>query len=365
MTIGFDAKRAFQNFTGLGNYSRFVIEALLQYEPQNQYFAYSPKKNASVHFSENLKIQTPKSKILSSIWRSWLIINDLKKDNINIFHGLSNEIPFQIRQKKIKSVVTIHDLIFERYPELYPAIDRFFYQKKFRYACQNADAIVAISQQTKRDIIDFYQIPAERIVVIYQDCQEIYKNIFPEKDNKILEKYHLSKPYILCVSSFSERKNQKRLVEAFRMLGLKDFELILVGNQSNYSDEILENIHQKGDKNIHILDGVPSADLPTLYQQSSLVVYPSFFEGFGIPIIEALHSGVPVVAASGSCMEEAGGKATLYANPLDTNDLAHKMQEILSNEFLQKKLIEEGKTQVKKFTPQNIAHQLNELYLSL
>ena len=299
------------------------------------------------------------------MWRSWLINKDLKRDKIDIFHGLSNEIPFGIKKSGVKSVVTIHDLIFLRYPELYPAIDRFFYQKKFRYACENSDAIVAVSQQTKDDIMEFYKIPSERIKVIYQDCQSIFRQNTPPNPPQLgglKEKYNLKKPYIICVSSFSERKNQKRLIEAFQKLNLKDYELILVGGKSKYRTEILNDSPSgvRGD-----FFNVPSTDLPALYQGATLSVYPSFFEGFGIPIVEALHCGVPVVAATGSCLEEAGGEGALYANPLYVNDLADKMNQVLTNETLRKELIIKGQKHIKQFSAERIAGQLIELYEGL
>lgn len=361
MRIGFDAKRAFNNHTGLGNYSRFVIEALLKYAPQHEYLAYTPKPPRD---NNRLKLspKLPTTLMGGGLWRSWLINNDLKKDNVDIFHGLSNEIPFGIRKSGVKSVVTIHDLIFVRYPELYPAIDRFFYQQKFRYACENADAVVAVSQQTKDDIMEFYKIPSERIRVIYQDCQSsFHQKVDNQSILTIRSKYSLDKPYIICVSSFSERKNQKRLVEAFQELGLKDNELLLIGGKSKYAEEIIQNSPQ----NTRISYGVPSADLPALYQGSSLCVYPSFFEGFGIPIVEALHSGIPVVAATGSCLEEAGGDGALYANPLDVNDLADKMQQVLTNDSLRNDLILKGKEHIKQFSAENIAGQLIQLYREL
>lgn len=365
MRIGFDAKRAFNNHTGLGNYSRFVIEALSRTQWGSlESLLYTPKvKNLAWlnSFDHNFVIKTPSVKV-GGLWRSWLINNDLKKDNVDIFHGLSNEIPFRINKSGVKSVVTIHDLIFMRYSELYPAVDRFFYQQKFRYACENADAVVAVSQQTKDDIIEFYKIPAERIRVIYQDCQSsFHQKVDNQSILTIKSKYSLNKPYIICVSSFSERKNQKRLVEAFQQLGLKDYELVLVGGKSKYADEIT----QKFPKNTKILYGVPSADLPALYQGASLCVYPSFFEGFGIPIIEALHSGIPVVAATGSCLEEAGGEGALYANPLDVNDLADKVRQVLTNDSLRNDLILRGKEHVKQFSVENIAGQLIKLYQEL
>jgi glycosyltransferase involved in cell wall biosynthesis len=362
MRIGFDAKRAFNNHTGLGNYSRFVIEALLKYASQHEYLAYTPKPPRDNKAGLTLPPKLPTTLMGGGLWRSWLINNDLKKDNVDIFHGLSNEIPFGIKKSGVKSVVTIHDLIFLRYPELYPTIDRFFYQQKFRYACENADAVVAVSQQTKDDIMEFYKIPSERIRVIYQDCQEIFHPSATLRVREdILKKYSLHKPYIICVSSFSERKNQKRLVEAFQQLGLKDYELVLVGGKSKYAEQILIN----SPLGVRGVFGVPSTDLPALYQGASLCVYPSFFEGFGIPIVEALHSGIPVVAATGSCLEEAGGEGALYANPLDINDLADKMRQVLSNDSLRNDLILKGREHVKQFSGEQIAGQLIELYKEL
>lgn len=361
MRIGFDAKRAFNNYTGLGNYSRFIIESLLKYAHEQEYLAYTPKPPKDKMFGKKLAIKTPSS-VGGGLWRSWLINNDLKQDKLDIYHGLSNEIPFGIRKSGVKSVVTIHDLIFLRYPELYPFIDRFIYNKKFRYACENADAIVAVSQQTKDDIMEFYKIPSERIRVIYQDCQEIFHpSATLTVREEILKKYSLNKPYIVCVSSFSERKNQKRLIEAFQLLDLKDYELILVGGKSKYSEEIVKASTQ----GVRLLFGVPSSDLPALYQGAALFVYPSFFEGFGIPIVEALHSGVPVVAATGSCLEEAGGNGSLYANPLDVSDLAVKMRQVLTNETLRNDLVLKGKEHVKQFSGERIAGQLVELYKEL
>jgi glycosyltransferase involved in cell wall biosynthesis len=379
MRIGFDAKRAFNNQTGLGNYSRFIINALLKYAPEQEYELYTPKppnpQRGNLFENEDLlKVKTPPLGV-GGLWRSWLIVNDLIRDNVDIYHGLRNEIPFRIKQSGIKSVVTIHDLIFLRYPELYPAIDRFFYKKKFRYACQNADAIVAVSQQTKDDIMEFYKIPSERIRVIYQDCQEIFfpstgtpaASLRERAGEGLLRKYSLQKPYIICVSSFSERKNQKRLIEAFQSLHLKDYELVLIGGKTKYAEEILNSISPplgvgSGAGGIKLLFNVPSADLPALYQGASLCVYPSFFEGFGIPIVEALHSGIPVVAATGSCLEEAGGEGALYANPLNVNDLADKINQVLSNESLQKEMVLKGQTHIKQFSAECIAKQLIDLY---
>jgi glycosyltransferase involved in cell wall biosynthesis len=360
MKIGFDAKRAFCNNTGLGNYSRFVIEGLLKYFPQNEYFAYSPKLSDR---DIGIKGTTPKKKLL---WRSWLIKNDLQRDNIQIYHGLSNELPFGKMPLGIKTVVTIHDLIFERYPKLYPFFDTLIYKIKFRRACQNADAVVAVSQQTKRDIVDFYGINPAKIHVIYQDCDVAFQEkSSTEHLENVREKYQIKKKYILSVGTIIERKNQAILVAAFHQLNLSNYELILVGGHSKYQDQIENYIKENNIQHVKILNKVPFQDLPAIYQGSELFVYPSFFEGFGIPIVEAIHSGVPVVAATGSCLEEAGGEGALYANPLDINDLSDKILQILANKALKKQLVEAGQKHVRQFSAERVAKQLNELYQNL
>ena len=360
MKIGFDAKRAFHNNTGLGNYSRFIIEALLKYFPENEYFGYSPKlSNKEI----GIKSTTPKNKLL---WRSWLIKNDLQRDNIQIYHGLSNELPFGKMPSGIKTVVTIHDLIFERYPRLYPFFDTIIYKIKFRKACKNADIIVAVSEQTKCDIVDFYGTNPDKIKVIYQDCDEAFQEkLSDEQIEKAKEKYQIKKKYILSVGSIIERKNQGSLAAAFHKLNLSNYQLILVGGRSKYQNQIEKYIQENNVQNIKILNKVPFQDLPALYQGASLFVYPSFFEGFGIPIVEALHSGVPVVAATGSCLEEAGGAGALYADPANIDDLADKILSVLVNKNLQNQLIEAGRKHIQKFSAERIARELNEVYQNL
>ena len=225
---------------------------------------------------------------------------------------------------------------------------------------------MAVSEQTKRDIIDFYGINPEKIHVIYQDCDVAFQEkLSAEHLENVKVKYQIKKKYILSVGTIIERKNQANLVEAFHKLNLSNYELILVGGHSKYQDQIEKYIKNSEITNVKILNKVPFQDLAALYQSSELFVYPSFFEGFGIPIVEAIHSGVPVVAATGSCLEEAGGEGALYANPLDISDIADKILQILANKALKKQLIEAGQKHIKQFSAERVARQLNELYKNL
>src|SRR5829696_3916129 len=178
MNIGFDAKRAYHNGTGLGHYSRTLIRSLAEYFPQHQYFLFNPKPTDLFHLNgKNIHEVLPSKllhKTLSSVWRSTWIKNDLEKNEIDIYHGLSNEIPFDIQKSGLRSVVTIHDIIFEHYPEQYSRIDVEIYKRKFRYSCEHADKIIAISEQTKKDIIEFYKTREEKITVCYQSCNPAF-----------------------------------------------------------------------------------------------------------------------------------------------------------------------------------------------
>lgn len=366
MQIGFDAKRAFNNTTGLGNYSRFILDALTHFAPQHQYVAYTPRTNVEVYRFPTVFTPSLPS-VLHSWWRSYGVVRQLRKDHIQLYHGLSNELPQGLAKAGIRSVVTIHDLIFLRYPALYPATDRFFYGQKFRAACQQADRIVAVSEQTKRDMVAFYQIDPNQISVVYQDCHEQFrKPISAILATQVATKYQLQKPYVLCVGTIEARKNQLRLVQAFAEANLPEVELILIGGKTPFQTEIENYVQQKGlQKRVRIFNKVPFEHLPALYQQARIFAYPSIFEGFGIPIVEALQVGVPVLAATGSCLEEAGGTGALYANPLDVSELTSKLSQLWQDDTLRANLCQNGQQHVQQFNAQRIANQLVTIYQSL
>lgn len=375
MKIGFDAKRAVQNFTGLGNYSRYLIEIMYRFYPENEYILYAPHIHTNPQFNRLLtrctKLYCISPKGLwtkfRSLWRSFGIVQNIQKDHIDIYHGLSNELPLNIRTaKNTKSIVTIHDLIFLRYPQCYPLIDRLIYTYKFRKACQDADAIVAISQCTRRDIIHFFGIDAHKIKVIYQGCDDSFTHsATEEKKKEAKEKYHLPARYILYVGSIEERKNALIAVEAMNEVP-EDIHLVLIGKRTDYTNRIENFIKDNQlEKRVHLLHNVTFQYLPAIYQQAEIFVYPSRFEGFGIPIIEALHSGIPVIAATGSCLEEAGGPDSIYIHPDDKQGMTEAINFLLHNPEKRKYIIEQGKKYVTRFTEKKQAEELMALYRSL
>jgi glycosyltransferase involved in cell wall biosynthesis len=371
MKIGFDAKRALGNSTGLGNYSRYIIEMLSEFYPDNEYVLFAPKRNGhprlqTIRSRSNVRFVYPAGihRFFPSLWRSRGVAQDIASNGINIFHGLSNELP--VRTPGVKTVVTVHDLIFLRYPQFYKPIDRAIYRFKFRSACRSADRIVAVSECTKRDIVSFFHIPEEKIDVVYQGCNPVFSTV-PDRETvkRIAVKYGLPPVYLLNVGSIESRKNLLLIVKALKRLPA-EIHLVAVGKSTPYRTEVEKYATRYGlSSRLHVFDNVPTGDLPALYRMASVFVYPSFFEGFGIPIIEALTSGTPVVAATGSCLEEAGGPHSLYVDPNDEVDLSAKIISILNDSNLAARMYEKGTEYVRRFSDAKLAAALMKVYTEL
>lgn len=371
MRIGFEAKRLFNNFTGLGNYSRFVVKALVDHFPEHHYTLYSPKVKPHVDtkaFSVNPKllVRTPpkwvKGSGFGSFWRSVNLGNIAFREGAEILHGLSNELPVT-KPKGLKTVVTVHDLIFIRYPELYKRLDVAIYKKKLIRACASADKIIAISEQTSRDLQSYLDVPQERISIIYQGCNSIFKNDTSAQERKrVAKKYNLPNRYVLSVGTLELRKNALLALKALARLPA-DVSLVLVGRATSYQATLNNFIESNSLKSrVNFIHELDFTDLPAIYQLSEVFIYPSRFEGFGIPIVEAIHSGVPVIAATGSCLEEAGGPSGIYVNPDDDEALALEIKKLLEDEAIRNEKIREAKSYVERFEPQKIANDLISTY---
>lgn len=373
MRIGYDGKRAVQNFTGLGNYSRYVVQSLSAFAPENEYWLYAPVHRENQQLSSMVaesrgmvSVHYPSHWLwrgMTSLWRVGGIRRTLKRDNIQLFHGLSNELPLTIhRVREVKSVVTVHDLIFLRLSHCFSLVDRLIYNYKCRYACKHADHIIAVSECTKRDIIHYYGIPADKISVIYQGCSSLYAcRVGKDKRKEVMRSYRLPERYILSVGTIEERKNALAIVKALEYLP-DELHFVLVGRPTAYIHQLKEFMTKAGlQDRVHFLHGIPSDDLPAIYQSAETFVYPSVYEGFGIPILEALHSGIPVVAATGSCLEEAGGEHSLYVRPYDVEGLAAAIART-QEPSLRATMIEEGLKWAQRFTEEQMARETMECY---
>jgi len=382
MNIGYDGKRAFQNKTGLGNYSRSLLSILNRYFPQLQYTLFAPKKTNLFDIDSYHNFQTiqPRNffyKKLPSLWRIIGIVKQIDQAHLDIYHGLSNELPKNIEKLNIKTVVTIHDLIFERFPKTYHLDERYTHRWKIKRACKIADAVIAISEQTKNDLIELYGVSPQKITVCYQSCNPIFEKTISEiEKNNVKKKYQLPDQYFLFVSSITARKNLIAICRA--MIILKDtlaIPLVIIGDGKIEKNEVKQLMKKNGiEHRLLFLNELSAAkedsftsaaDFPAIYQQAFALVYPSIFEGFGLPILEAMWSGLPVICSSVSSMPEVAEDAALYFSPEDTNQLAQHLQAIASDQQLAKILKDKGREQAKKFSTENYANQIIKIYKSL
>jgi glycosyltransferase involved in cell wall biosynthesis len=366
MKIGYDAKRIFHNSSGLGNYGRDLVRILASFYPQNQYHLYNPKKGKINRLKalSNIQEHRPKGvwRYLHALWRQSPITRQLKQDKIDLYHGLSGELP---KGLNIPSVVTVHDLIFYRYPELYNTIDVFIHKRKIRHAVKKATQVVAISEQTKADLIDYIGISASKIKVIYQGCHPIFKTKLTKNElKKITEKYSLPEKYVLFVGTLEERKNALFIAEALEKTSRN---LVFVGKIKSSGRKIKSFVKSKGiEHRVLFIQNISIEDLAAVYQNATVFCYPSFFEGFGIPIIEALYSGIPVITSKEGCFPEAGGPSSIYVNPKDENSLREAVEIIYSeSDKCRKKRVSEGLVFAQKFNDEVLAKQWDILYKSL
>lgn len=368
MRIGFDAKRAFNNYSGLGNYSRYIISNICRFYPENECYLYTPKIADAELFNEpaGTTIGMPGNGIwkrTGSIWRSFRLTHRLKKDAIDLYHGLSNELPSGIHRSGIRSVITIHDLIFMEHPELYQSFSRKIYERKARYGTRAANRIIAASNQTKQDIVRFLNVDESRIRVVYQGChRQFYSRVSNETMQLTRQQFALPSEYLLYVGTIEERKNLLKIVQALHD-GNIDFPLVVVGRKTAYFNQVRQFIERNEISNISFLDQVQASDLPAIYQGSSGFIYPSSYEGFGIPVLEALNSGVPVITSRGGCLEETVGKGGLLIDPHKPEEMIHAIRQVLEQSELRDRLIREGGVHALKFREEQTIPSLYTVYL--
>jgi len=300
------------------------------------------------------------------------MISDIEQLNLGIYHGLSNELPSGIQNSQTKSVVTIHDLIFEHYPHQYKALDVKIYHRKFNQACINSNHIIAISEATKQDVVKQYAIPESKITVCLQAVDERFgQNLETQELDIIRQKYNLPARYFISVGSIIERKNLLNVCKAFKQIQDREIGLVVVGKGSTYKHTIQDYLKENGlePKVLFLEDHFPSeginTDLPALYQMAIGLLYPSRMEGFGIPILEAYHAGTPVLTSNCSSLLEIGQGAAILIDPDDVEQLSLQMNTLAKDEEFRKYHIHLGTQKRIEFTSKKHVDQVMQVYQSL
>lgn len=351
MKIGFDAKRYFHNHTGLGNYSRTVVKGLATEFPDDEHVLYDEK----------------------SWTRTFRLGHKAETDGCQLFHGLSNELPMDISKRQIPSLVTMHDVAWRTFPDMYHWADRQIYDFKYGRSCQKASRVVAISESTKRDVMRFYNVPEENIDVIYQPVQELfYSPLSPDETDAILQQHFgttLPKDFILNVGSINSRKNLLGLIKALELIPRDQRPLLLVvGNGREYKQEVLQYASSHGlQDSLRIETNIrDNRVLQVLYSRALLMAYPSHYEGFGLPVVEAALQKCPIITSNVSSLPEAAGPGALLVDPDDISQISQALSSLLDHPDKSQDLAIKAEAYARQcFDPTSLTHQMHDLYLHL
>ncbi|MDO9376418.1 MAG: glycosyltransferase family 1 protein [Ferruginibacter sp.] len=379
MIIGFDGKRAFQNRTGLGNYSRSLLTILRQHYPADDYILFAPRQTNlfPLAVEDNVRVIVPTKalhKRFPTLWRRKAMVKEIEEAAPDVYHGLSNELPIGIEKLALKKVVTIHDLIFERFPATYNFDERYVHRWKIKRACKIADAIIAISKQTRDDLVNIYGVAPGKIHTCYQSCNPIFEiEQTVQKKLEVKKRYDLPDKYFLFVSAIAPRKNLLLICQAMAANRTElNLPLVVIGDGKKEKATVKAFMKKAGLSHLLVfLNEKPLAqedaftsgnDFPAIYQQALALIYPSLFEGFGLPILEALWSGLPVICTNTSSLPEVAGQAACYFEPGDTFQLAEHMKQIILDPALAADLRNKGFEQAQQFTRDKYARAIMNVY---
>ena len=303
-------------------------------------------------------------RLLPSVWRLFGQWKQIRALELDAYHGLSGEIPIQSKGGTIPKIVTIHDLIFLSHPHFYKIWDRIIYRFKFRYAVKTADHVIAISEQTKLDVIKYFKTNAEKVTIIYQGCSDAFKKDYSKEELEFTrKKFNLPAEYIINVGTIQERKNALSLIKAIKGTA---YHVVLVGKEKKYADKIHEYVSKHNLKEqVTFLKNINVKELAMTYQNATVFCYPSVCEGFGIPIIEAMYSKIPIIVTRGGCFPEAAGPDAIYIEPYDIKQIREKLHWIFKNPEERQKLAQKGFRYVQRFSDKNVGQSLLKLYKSI
>ena len=370
--IGFDAKIANSTPGGRGHYSRFIIDAVAAACPKKGYFRmYVPNRmpNSAYdklelrHNVESLEPDGRFWRIFSSLWRYVRVTRDAKIGRVELFHGLTNKLPYGLGRKDIRSIVTIHDLGFMRNAENKSPLSIFINKLRYRDTCKRADRVIAVSEHTKQELVEHLNIDPEKIDVINMGCSKIFsEKVTGEQCDMVRKRYNLPANYALSVGTIEENSNIELCVDALAKSSMP-IDLVIAGRATPHIDKLRQLIEERGlTSRVHILCGVALEDMPAIYKNAIVYLATERHMSFNYHIIEALNVGTAVVAVTGTSHEEAAGPDSAYVSPDNSDELYQAVEGIARNLALREDMIAKGKAYAQRFRPEVIAYNILKCY---
>jgi glycosyltransferase involved in cell wall biosynthesis len=357
LRIGLDARLTYYTRGGIANYIRHLTETLPALDPANHYFILQSRK-AHEPLPANarpIECWTPAHHRLE---RAALGL-ELLPHRLHLLHSPD----FIPPHGPFRSVITIHDLTFLRYPQFLTADSRRYYNDQIQAAAQRADFILTDSAATQNDVLEWLPVSAGKVVTVHLAPDPQYQPQPAAHVAAVTAKHQLPNSYLLFVGTFEPRKNILGLLTAFAQLPADTPPLVLVGNQGWLFDETRQRVNElKLNDRVKFLQDVPGADLPALYSGAAVFILPSHYEGFGLPVLEAMACGTPVVIANRASLPEIAGGAAALCDPDDPASLAHAIETVLSDSTYRQDLIAQGLARVKDFSWEKCARETLTVY---
>jgi glycosyltransferase involved in cell wall biosynthesis len=357
--IGIDASRSVSaQPTGTELYSRYLIEALLDRAPDRFSFRlyYNQPPQSAISNQQHLHraadaVQVSAFRVLSfpRLWTHLRLSTEMLLHRPDLLFVPAHVLPIVHPRH---SVVTVHDLGYLYFPEAHPPRQRWYLDRSTRWHTTTATHLLADSAATKRDLVENYHAHPDRITVAYPGLDPSIKRVDDANEiARVKAKYNVESDYVLYLGTIQPRKNPQRQIEAFCQLPISNFQLLLAGKPGWYSDQLLQHANDR----VKFIGYVDAADKNALLSGATAFVFPSLYEGFGFPVLEAMACGVPVLCSNTSSLPEVAGDAAVLVNPLEVDDIAQGLREITTNEELRRTLVERGYRQAQKFTWQACA----------
>ncbi|MDI6891766.1 MAG: glycosyltransferase family 1 protein [Actinomycetota bacterium] len=370
MKIGIDISSAVNQQAGIGRYTYYLVEHLLKMDTQNEYtlFYYYTGEDRKL-FEGYPNVVRKATRIPGRLLRlGYLSLSklhlsaDFLVDDVDLFHSPDCVLP----PLRVKSIVTIHDLASILFPQYYTAINRSYLKFMVPQSARQAEKIIVDSEATKNDAVNLLKVPTSKIKVIYPGVDKKFRRVEREEIVAIKQRYQLPDKYILFVGTIQPRKNLATLVDAFSLLKRdKDFdwELIVAGPKGWLYRDLFQRIEQlELSRDVIFLDFVPGEDLPALYNGADIFVYPSLYEGFGLPVLEAMACGTPVICSNVSSLPEIVGDAAILVDPYFVEGLSQAIYSLLMDNNKRGELREKGLKRARMFSWEKAASEVLEVY---
>jgi glycosyltransferase involved in cell wall biosynthesis len=372
MRICLNASPAVHHIAGLGRYTQELMSALLDIDSDNEYVAFYNRPSEAQVDPPLDRLPRLTTNLDTKPWRMSALVahfarisQDRLFPKVDLFHGTDHLLP---RLTRIKTVFTLHDLVFRFYPQTHKPLNRWFLTLMMPRFLKAADAVIAVSESTKSDAIRTYGLDEAKITVIYEGVSPHFRRASPEAIADVRHKYSLPDQFILSVGTIEPRKNLTSLLEAYHALRNEGFplRLVIVGKKGWLYSGFFNRVHELGLEHEVIFPGfVPDGDLPALYSAADLFVFPSLYEGFGLPALEALACGTPVVCSNASSLPEVAGEAALLVNPGSVEALVRAMRDVSSKRELRDDLGARGPQQAARFNWRRTAQETLAVYTSV